>query len=841
MNWKTATLRRHAVLLLFVAACGGRAIRRQEADGGAGVGGGGAGRGTAGTANDGGGAAGGTGGAGGGSGASAGLDAAAGSAGGAVDAASDGRDDAYDGPTGLPDANVIHASCATPGPGVTNCGASGESCCTSLPVTGGAFWPTYMTGPGAINAGPQSTVSSFRLDKYLVTVGRFRQFVTAWNGGAGWTPPAGSGKHLHLNGGRGLVDARQIPPQGFESGWLTSDNANVAPTNANLACDPPFSAWTDAPGPNEDLPMNCVSAQEAQAFCIWDGGFLPSEAEWIYAAAGGAQQRAYPWGSTDPGATNQRAIYGGQVPDPNNDTTYCYFPGGALAPCTGVANIAPVGTAVDGAGRWGQLDLAGDMNEWVLDVFPGVLRTCENCAVLSGSNGRLTHGGAFSDGIASLLPSHEELSTSVSGEIGFRCARPPCDGGICVCPAGAGLTECGGLCVDEESDQDNCGACGNACPAGVSCRGGVCACPNGGTACGGVCVDASSDRDSCGACGTKCDSRSTCQGGQCVKCPGAGGTACGNDCHDLDTEPNNCGACGVACAQGVACAGTCGQASCSGLAPTCGPFGEDCCAGDDIDGGTFNRSNEASSPATVSPFRMDAMEISVGRYRKFVAAEVAGWRPPAGSGKHFHLNSGMGLNGGTEPGWNATWTANLATTADAWTTNLTSCPSPTWTDATGANEDLPVDCLSWYEAYAFCIWDGGFLPTEAEWNFVAAGGDEQRVYPWSSPPSSTTIDCTFANFMGCKTPPGPDNGLENVMGEGKFGTDGLAGNVAEWVLDADGPYPMPCNDCANLTGPGGVVRGGDFLSPASALVTSARATPTSLNRNRFGARCARLP
>jgi hypothetical protein len=49
------------------------------------------------------------------------------------------------------------------------------------------------------------TNSSSRLDKYLVTVALFRQFVTAVR--AGWLPPAGSGKHAHLNGGLGLSNA----------------------------------------------------------------------------------------------------------------------------------------------------------------------------------------------------------------------------------------------------------------------------------------------------------------------------------------------------------------------------------------------------------------------------------------------------------------------------------------------------------------------------------------------------------------------------------------------------------------------------------------------------------
>jgi hypothetical protein len=38
-------------------------------------------------------------------------------------------------------------------------------------------------------------------DKYLVTVGRFRQFVAAWSNGGGWTPDAGSGTHAYLPGG----------------------------------------------------------------------------------------------------------------------------------------------------------------------------------------------------------------------------------------------------------------------------------------------------------------------------------------------------------------------------------------------------------------------------------------------------------------------------------------------------------------------------------------------------------------------------------------------------------------------------------------------------------------
>lgn len=54
----------------------------------------------------------------------------------------------------------------------------------------------------------------------------------------------------------------------------------------------------------------------------------------------------------------------------------------------------------------------------------------------------------------------------------------------------------------------------------------------------------------------------------------------------------------------------------------------------------------------------------------------------------------------------------------------------TWTDNPGAQENFPMACVEWPTAYAFCLWDGGRLPTEAEWEFAAAGGDQNRLYPW---------------------------------------------------------------------------------------------------------------
>src|SRR5580658_5584959 len=200
-------------------------------------------------------------------------------------------------------------SCEPGGPGMTNCGASGETCCASLEVQGGTYFRTYNYGSSPTAEADPATLSTFRLDKYLVTVGRFRRFVNAWNGGSGWTPVARAGKHVHLNGGAGLANSGA--PGTYETGWVAPDDVNVAPTDVNLTatCEP-YATWTPTAAGKENLPIICVDWFEAYAFCIWDGGFLPSEAEWEYAAAGGRQQRLYPWGAASPGTDNQHAIYG---------------------------------------------------------------------------------------------------------------------------------------------------------------------------------------------------------------------------------------------------------------------------------------------------------------------------------------------------------------------------------------------------------------------------------------------------------------------------------------------------------------------------------------------------
>ncbi|MGA7122704.1 MAG: SUMF1/EgtB/PvdO family nonheme iron enzyme, partial [Polyangiaceae bacterium] len=281
-----------------------------------------------------------------------------------------------------------------------------------------------------------ATVSGFRLDKYLVTVGRFRQYVNYLVGGG--TPPAnGSGIHAHLNGGLGLSDSSN--PGSYETGWDAKDWNSYIPAgpaaasawNTNLG----YGTWTGVPGAQENLPI-FASWYAAYAFCSWDGGFLPSEDEWEYAAAGGSQQRYYPWGSTDPGTDNQYAIYG------------CNYPGGTTcnpnALGLAIANIAPVGTAALGAGLWGQLDLVGNVTQWNLDYWSGVdvasgaavgtnralLLTTDRPAVpaaegVGGSQPRVLRGDDLDPYDTTVVPTWRRDNDDPTTSQGFRCARSP--------------------------------------------------------------------------------------------------------------------------------------------------------------------------------------------------------------------------------------------------------------------------------------------------------------------------------------------------------------------------------------------------------------------------------
>lgn len=296
-------------------------------------------------------------------------------------------------------------------------------------------------------------------------------------------------------------------------------------------------------------------------------------------------------------------------------------------------------------------------------------------------------------------------------------------------------------------------------------------------------------------------------------------------------------------------------ASCVGLPATCGPSSNDsCCNSPQVAGGTYYRgydaagdpnSGDMSYPATVSSFRLDKYEVTVGRFRAFVQAGLGTQSipPPAGAGAHARIGGS-----GWDPSWNTRLVASTGALTAAVKCNAT---FQTWTDAPGANEARPMSCVTWYEAMAFCAWDGGSLPTEAEWNYAAAGGDQQHAYPWSSPPASLTADGSHASYLnganclgdgmaGCALTDLVPVGTKPA-GDGRWGQSDLSGNVAEWMLDSFDVYPRPCMDCASLVAASErVVRGGNFGQAAfyMRMLSRSAVAPTSRSHG-TGIRCAR--
>jgi hypothetical protein len=91
-------------------------------------------------------------------------------------------------------------------------------------------------------------------------------------------------------------------------------------------------------------------------------------------------------------------------------------------------------------------------------------------------------------------------TTSGTGAMGGAGAAGGGGAGGC----SGGLTPCGPVCADLQTDAKHCGKCDNPCPATASCKGAMCVCSDGKLACGTACVDAQTDAKNCGGCGHDC-------------------------------------------------------------------------------------------------------------------------------------------------------------------------------------------------------------------------------------------------------------------------------------------------------------------------------------------------
>jgi len=303
---------------------------------------------------------------------------------------------------------------------------------------------------------------------------------------------------------------------------------------------------------------------------------------------------------------------------------------------------------------------------------------------------------------------------------------------------------------------------------------------------------------------------------------------------------------------GVAGGGVGGGSGAPSVPPSCRDMlgnecqGGSCCESPLVPGGPLAQGEPDAFDSTVSSFRMDRYEVTVNRFRRFVAGYEA-WRiqgnPTAGAGAHPQIASS---------GWNATWSQNLPSSATALT-SIVKCNTDyaSWTDDEPVNDTEPMNCVSWYEAFAFCIWDGGRLPTEAEWEYAAVGGSNDTVYPWGNTPVPDGIDGSYAVYnclgdgmTGCAPPDIRPVGTK-PLGRGRYLHRDLAGSIWEWVFDSFAAYPTTArSNYANVDmGATRVARGGHWSAAAADLRSATRHArdPGDRYYGIYGMRCARTP
>lgn len=239
-------------------------------------------------------------------------------------------------------------------------------------------------------------------------------------------------------------------------------------------------------------------------------------------------------------------------------------------------------------------------------------------------------------------------------------------------------------------------------------------------------------------------------------------------------------------------------------------------------------------PVSLRPFLIDRTTVTNRQFGKFVRA--TGYRTEA---ERF--------------GWSFVFWLHIPRKRFAELVEDRVVAAPWWCKVPGAKwdapegpgsglqhrEEHPVVHVSWNDAITYTQWSGQRLPTEAEWEYAARGGLEQKIYPWGDklrPNGEHRCNIWQGDFPNHDT---GDDGYKGTCPVEAFPPNGydlysMTGNTWEWCADWFSPDYHRTASRDNPTGPPAgsarVMRGGSFLCHKSYC-----------NRYRVAARSSNTP